>query len=139
MPPAGQPPHPKQLPTTLSLCISPPTPSSLPRPLLLLFRCRSGDCRLGVNEGSCSPRLQHWKNAALTHQALEGGQPLDLTGMECVQPKHDIDINTTTAGASRLASVTTPVCHMCGACGGIGWCRHTAGPSAAASSHNYIH
>ncbi|KAI7843139.1 hypothetical protein COHA_003310 [Chlorella ohadii] len=58
----------------------------------------SGDCRLGVNEATCTPRLQHWKNAALTYAALEGGQPLDLSGMECALPKPDIDINTTTAG-----------------------------------------
>ncbi len=84
-----------------------PTPSSPPA------RPRSGDCRLGVNEATCTPRLQHWKNAALTYAALEGGQPLDLSGMECALPKPDIDINTTTAGGEMLGiGVATSRCHQ---------------------------
>lgn len=60
----------------------------------------SGNCKMGVNEEACTPRLAHWKDSALTVAALEGGQPLDLKGMECVTPQHDVDINTTFAGAA---------------------------------------
>ncbi|KAL4430583.1 hypothetical protein ABPG77_005823 [Micractinium sp. CCAP 211/92] len=60
----------------------------------------SGNCKLGVNEDSCTPRLSHWRESALTVAALQGGQPLDLGGMDCVRPKNDIDINTTFAGAA---------------------------------------
>lgn len=54
-----------------------------------------------MNEDSCTPRLSHWRESALTVAALQGGQPLDLGGMDCVRPKNDIDINTTFAGGRR--------------------------------------
>ena len=60
--------------------------------------CCSGDCQLGVNEATCTPRLAHWKESAATVAALAGGQPIDLKGMECSRPAADIDINTTMAG-----------------------------------------
>ncbi|EFN55566.1 hypothetical protein CHLNCDRAFT_134048 [Chlorella variabilis] len=60
----------------------------------------SGDCKLGENEDSCTPRLAHWKESALTVAALEAGQPIDVKAMGCAKPEQDIGINTTFAGAA---------------------------------------
>ena len=60
--------------------------------------CR-GDCELGVKEEpACTPRLAHWRDAALTHAALAGGQPIDTAAMGCARPAKDVQANTTYAG-----------------------------------------
>lgn len=43
----------------------------------------AGDCRLGVNEGACTPRLLHWRESARAHAALAATRRLNLTEMEC--------------------------------------------------------
>ena len=71
----------------------------LPRLSALTPECR-GDCELGVKEEAqgCTPRLAHWRDAALTHAALAGGQAIDTAAMGCTRPAKDVEANTTYAG-----------------------------------------
>ncbi|GAB4822987.1 hypothetical protein N2152v2_010033 [Parachlorella kessleri] len=48
----------------------------------------SGDCVLGVNEDSCTPRLLHWRESAKTFAAIKSLGRLSLDGMHC-QPASD--------------------------------------------------
>lgn len=69
-----------------------------PHPPLPPACLHSGDCRLGVNEGSCSPRLQHWRNAAITYQVGAGAGTERKQGTAC----HD------SASLPPLAALVTP-------------------------------
>ena len=93
--------------------------------------CYSGDCKLGVNEAACTPRLAHWKESAATVAALAGGQPIDLQGMQCSRPAADIDINTTMAGKRQAA----PSC-CCSPCIP---CVHTTLPPLLPSKDAHCH
>ena len=43
----------------------------------------SGDCELNVNEDSCQPKFQFWKEVALTFQELNATQSINITSLDC--------------------------------------------------------